>query len=287
MSAQEPIERGNPDAPTERGNPDAPTEHEPSDATAPAAMVLAQAPDGVPTITNGDDLAARLTPVLAALTWPDGTTGVAEGDVVVVASKVVAKAEGRLVAARDATERDQVIAGETVRVVATRERPDGSVLRIVENRQGLVMAAAGVDLSDVPAGTALLLPEDPDASARRLRRGLHARLGVRPGVLITDTAGRPWRRGVVDMAIGAAGVRVLADHRGRHDAYGRELQVTVVNLADEIAAAAELVKGKAAGRPVAVVRGMAHAVTVEDGDGAATLIRPPAEDMFRKGVSEE
>ncbi|MFH5822453.1 coenzyme F420-0:L-glutamate ligase [Georgenia sp. AZ-5] len=256
-------------------------------ATAPADLVVAQAPDGVPTITRGDDLAARLTPVLAALAWPDGSTGLAEGDVVVVASKIVAKAEGRLVAARDAGERDAVIAGETVRVVATRQRPDGSVLRIVENRQGLVMAAAGVDSSDVPAGTALLLPEDPDASARRLRRGLHARLGVRPGVLVTDTAGRPWRRGVVDMAIGAAGVLVLADHRGRRDPYGRELRSTVVNLADEIAAAAELVKGKAAGRPVAVVRGMGHAVTAEDGDGAAALIRPPAEDMFRRGVSED
>ena len=254
--------------------------------TAPAHMVLAQAPDGVPTITRGDDLAALLTPVLAALVWPDGSTGLAEGDVVVVASKVVAKAEGRLVAARDDAERERVIAGETVRVVATRERPDGPALRIVENRQGLVMAAAGVDASDVPAGTALLLPEDPDASARALRRGLHARSGVRPGVLVTDTAGRPWRRGVVDMAIGAAGVRVLADHRGRRDAYGRELLTTVVNVADEIAAAADLVKGKAAGRPVAVVRGMGHAVTFEDGDGATALIRPPEEDMFRRGVSE-
>jgi coenzyme F420-0:L-glutamate ligase/coenzyme F420-1:gamma-L-glutamate ligase len=256
------------------------------DVTAPASLVMAQAPDGVPVITGGDDLAARLTPALAALRWPDGSTGVAEGDVVVVASKIVAKAEGRLVAARDADARDAVIAGETVRVVATRQRPDGSMLRIVENKQGLVMAAAGVDSSDVPAGTALLLPEDPDASARRLRRGLHARLGVRPGVLVTDTAGRAWRRGLVDMAIGAAGVRVLADHRGRKDAYGRELNVTVISLADEIAAAAELVKGKAAGRPVAVVRGMGHAVTLEDGDGAASLIRPPAEDMFRRGVSD-
>ncbi|UNX56341.1 coenzyme F420-0:L-glutamate ligase [Georgenia sp. TF02-10] len=247
-------------------------------------MLLAQAPDGVPRITSGADLAALLTPALAALAWPDGSTGLAEGDVVVVASKVVAKAEGRLVAARDAAERDRVIAGETVRVVAERPHPDGSVLRIVENRQGLVMAAAGVDASDVPAGTALLLPEDPDASARRLRRGLHARLGVRPGVLVTDTAGRPWRRGVVDMAIGAAGVRLLADHRGRRDAYGRALQTTVVSLADEIAAAADLVKGKVAGRPVAVVRGMGQAVSAEDGDGARELIRPPEEDLFRRGT---
>lgn len=249
-------------------------------------MILAQAPDGVPTITRGDDLAARLTPVLAALTWPDGSRGLAEGDVVVVASKVVAKAEGRLVAARDDAEREQVVAGETVRVVAERARPDGGVLRIVENRQGLVMAAAGVDSSDVPAGTALLLPEDPDDSARRLRRGLHARLGVRPGVLVTDTAGRPWRRGLTDMSIGAAGVRVLDDLRGRRDAYGRELQVTVVAVADEIAAAADLVRGKATGRPVAVVRGLGHLVTTEDGDGARTLVRPPEEDMFRRGTDD-
>ncbi|WP_341360530.1 coenzyme F420-0:L-glutamate ligase [Georgenia sp. M64] len=246
-------------------------------------MILAQAPDGVPTITRGDDLAARLTPVLAALTWPDGSRGLAEGDVVVVASKVVAKAEGRLVAARDDAERERVVAGETVRVVAERARPDGGVLRIVENRQGLVMAAAGVDSSDVPAGTALLLPEDPDDSARRLRRGLHARFGVRPGVLVTDTAGRPWRRGLTDMSIGAAGVRVLDDLRGRRDAYGRELKVTVVAAADEIAAAADLVRGKATGRPVAVVRGLGHLVTTEDGDGARALVRPPEEDMFRRG----
>lgn len=253
-------------------------------ATAPAALLQAQAPDGVPTITRGDDLAAVMAPALHGLTWPDGSTGLAEGDVVVVASKIVAKAEGRLVAARDTAERDAVIRGETVRVVAERRRPDGTMLRIVENKLGLVMAAAGVDASDVPAGTALLLPEDPDTSARRLRRGLAARFGVRPGVIITDTTGRPWRRGVVDMAIGAAGIVVLADHRGRTDAYGRPLTVTVINVADEIAAVAELVKGKAAGRPVAVVRGMAHAVTLEDGDGAASLIRPPAEDMFRRGV---
>ncbi|WP_345038840.1 coenzyme F420-0:L-glutamate ligase [Georgenia daeguensis] len=250
-------------------------------------MLLAQAPDGVPIITRGDDLAALLVPVLERLSWPDGSTGLAEGDVVVVASKIVAKAEGRLVAARDDAERESVIAGETVRVVAERERPDGTTLRIVENKLGLVMAAAGVDASDVPPGTALLLPEDPDASARRLRRGLLARTGVRPGVLITDTAGRPWRRGVVDMAIGAAGVQVVTDMRGSRDAYGRELQITVIAVADEIAAAAELVKGKVSGRPVAVVRGMGHVVTLEDGDGAASLIRPAVEDMFRHGVSQD
>src|SRR5690606_764184 len=144
-----------------------------------ALMIIAQAVEGLPPVTGGDDLAALLAPALRALTWPDGSVGTAEGDVVVVASKVVAKAERRLVAARTREELEEVIAGQTVRVVAERARPDGSTLRIVQNPQGLVLAAAGVDTSDVPLGTALLLPEDPDASARALRRGLDARLGVR------------------------------------------------------------------------------------------------------------
>lgn len=243
-------------------------------------VLLAQAVAGLPTVTSGDDLAALLTPALAGLDWPDGSTGLAAGDVVVVASKVVAKAEGRLVAARDDAERERVVAGQTVRVVAER-----GALRIVENRLGLVMAAAGVDSSDVPTGTVLLLPEDPDASARRLRRGLHARLGVRPGVLVTDTAGRPWRRGLTDIAVGAAGIRALDDLRGRTDAYGRELRVSVVAAADEIAAAADLVKGKATGRPMAVVRGLEHLVTQDDGEGARVLIRPAEEDLFRRGTT--
>ncbi len=183
----------------------------------------------------------------------------------------------------DAEELEAAIASQTVRVVAERARPDGSTLRIVETPQGLVLAAAGVDSSDVPQGTALLLPEDPDESARRLRRGLDARLGVRPAVIITDTVGRPWRQGVADIAIGAAGVLVLEDHRGRRDGYGRELRMTTIAAADEIAAAAELVKGKAEGRPVAVVRGLAHLTTREDGDGARALVRPPEEDLFRRG----
>ncbi len=249
-------------------------------------MIIAQPVEGLPPITGGDDLAALIAPGLRELTWPDGSEGMAEGDVVVVASKVVAKAERRLVAARTREELEEVIASQTVRVVAERERPDGSRLQIVQNRQGLVLAAAGVDTSDVPLGTALLLPEDPDASARALRRGLDARLGVRPGVVITDTVGRPWRQGVTDIGIGAAGIVTLQDHRGRRDGYGRELQVTVVAAVDEIAAAAELVKGKVDGRPVAVVRGLGHLVTTEDGDGAAVLARPADEDMFREGTAE-
>ncbi|MCM3661701.1 coenzyme F420-0:L-glutamate ligase [Georgenia satyanarayanai] len=249
-------------------------------------MLLAQAVEGLPPVTGGDDLAAVVAPALRELVWPDGSTGVAAGDVVVVASKVMAKAERRLVAARTREELEAAIASQTVRVVAERPRPDGSTLRIVETPQGLVMAAAGVDSSDVPLGTALLLPEDPDESARRLRRGLDARLGVRPGVVVTDTVGRPWREGVADIAIGAAGVVVLQDHRGRRDGYGRELRMTTIAAADEIAAAAELVKGKADGRPVAVVRGLTHLVTTEDGDGARVLARSAADDLFREGSAE-
>lgn len=249
-------------------------------------MLLVQAVEGLPPVTGGDDLAALLSPALRALTWPDGSTGMADGDVVVVASKIIAKAERQLVPGRTREEVEAAIDSQTVRVVAERVRPDGSRLRIVQNRQGLVLAAAGVDTSDVPQGMALLLPEDPDASARALRRGLDARLGVRPGVVVSDTVGRPWRDGVADIAIGAAGVVVLDDHRGRRDGYGRELTITMIAAADEIAAAAELVKGKVDGRPVAVVRGLGHLVTREDGDGAAAVARPAEDDLFREGSAE-
>lgn len=242
-------------------------------------MLLAQAPEGLPEFTTGTDVAAVLTPVLAGLTWPDGSSGITDDDVVVIASKVVAKAEGRLVAAAT---REEAIDAETVREVARRDNPEGPPLRIVQTRHGLVLAAAGVDTSNVPPGTALLLPEDPDASARRIRRGLNARLGVRPGVLITDTVGRPWRRGVADIAIGAAGMPVLADLRGQHDQQGVPLQATVIAQADEIAAAADLVRGKTSGRPVAVVRGLG-VTQPEDGPGAQAAIRPPEEDLFRTG----
>ncbi|MYW15315.1 coenzyme F420-0:L-glutamate ligase [Streptomyces sp. SID486] len=230
------------------------------------------APGGLPEVQPGDDVAK-----LVAAAEP----GLADGDVVIVTSKIVSKAEGRVVRAAD---REAAIDAETVRVVARR----GS-LRIVENRQGLVMAAAGVDASNTPAGTVLLLPEDPDASARAIRAGLRDALGVDVGVLVTDTFGRPWRAGLTDVAIGAAGVRVLDDLRGGTDAYGNPLTATVVATADELAAAGDLVKGKAAGRPVAVVRGLPHAVrpgTDGDGDGARALVRNAADDMFRLGTSE-
>ncbi|MFG2959499.1 coenzyme F420-0:L-glutamate ligase [Streptomyces sp. NPDC048291] len=225
----------------------------------------------IPEVQQGDDLAK-----LIAAAEP----GLADGDVVIVTSKIVSKAEGRIV---EATDREAAIDAETVRVVARR-----GTLRIVENRQGLVMAAAGVDASNTPAGTVLLLPEDPDASARAVRAGLRDALGVNVGVVVTDTFGRPWRSGLTDVTIGAAGVEVLDDLRGGVDAYGNPLVATVVATADELAAAGDLVKGKATGMPVAVVRGLAHVVADadDDGDGARALVRDAGSDMFRLGTSE-
>ena len=237
----------------------------------------AWAPDGIGEVRPGDDLARLVGDALVG-------EGLADGDVVVVTSKVVSKAEGRIVRADD---REQAITDETVRVVATRTHAAGT-LRIVENRLGLVMAAAGVDASNTPLGTVLLLPRDPDASARELRVALVARLGVRLGVVVTDTAGRAWRQGLTDIAIGAAGLRVLEDLRGSTDAHGRRLDVTVTAVADEIASTAELVTGKTAGRPVAVVRGLGRYVLApdDDGPGARALVRPASEDMFREGSAE-
>ncbi|MFI9355240.1 coenzyme F420-0:L-glutamate ligase [Streptomyces lydicus] len=230
---------------------------------------------GIPEVVPGDDLAK----LIAAAATADGPPGIVDGDVLLVTSKIVSKAEGRVVEAAD---REAAIDRETVRVVARR-----GTLRIVENRQGLVMAAAGVDASNTPHGTVLLLPEDPDASARALRAGLRAALGVDVGVVISDTFGRPWRNGLTDVAIGAAGVRVLDDLRGGTDAYGNPLSATVVATADELAAAGDLVKGKAAGLPVAVVRGLGHVVEAAgDGDGARAMVRGAADDMFRLGTSE-
>ncbi|MFC5909392.1 coenzyme F420-0:L-glutamate ligase [Streptacidiphilus monticola] len=224
---------------------------------------------GLPEVGSGDDLAALL---LAA--EPE----LADGDILLVTSKVVSKAEGRVVRAAD---REAAIDAETVRVVARRGRT-----RIVENRQGLVMAAAGVDASNTPSGTVLLLPEDPDASARALRKRLRELTGLRLAVVVTDTFGRPWRNGLTDVAIGAAGLDVLEDHRGRRDSHGNELALTVTATADELAAAADLAKGKATGTPVAVVRGLGHLVRDEDGEGIRPMIRSAADDMFRLGTSE-
>jgi coenzyme F420-0:L-glutamate ligase / coenzyme F420-1:gamma-L-glutamate ligase len=226
--------------------------------------------------------AAALAPADAAAAADAGGSVLRDGDILAVTSKIVSKAEGRLVAAAD---REQAIDAETVRVVATREHPFG-VTRIVENRQGLVMAAAGVDASNTPDGYVLLLPVDPDASARALCAALRERTGLRLGVLITDTAGRAWREGQTDIAIGAAGVAVLDDLRGTADAFGRRLDVTVAAVADEIAGAADLVKGKTSGNPVAVVRGLGRLVGELDSAGARALQRVGATDMFRLGTAE-
>ncbi|MCQ4213559.1 coenzyme F420-0:L-glutamate ligase [Streptomyces longispororuber] len=224
---------------------------------------------GIPEVREGDDLAKL---IVAA------EPGLADGDVLVVTSKIVSKAEGRLMRADD---REAAIDAETVRVVARR-----GTLRIVENKLGLVMAAAGVDASNTPSGTVLLLPEDPDASAAAIRDGVRDALGVRVGVVITDTFGRPWRNGLTDVAIGAAGVRVLDDLRGGVDAHGNPLSATVVATADELAGAGDLVKGKAGGLPVAVVRGLGDAVVCEQDSSARELVRSARDDMFRLGTSE-
>jgi coenzyme F420-0:L-glutamate ligase/coenzyme F420-1:gamma-L-glutamate ligase len=230
--------------------------------------------EGIPEITAGDDLAGILG---------DAVEDVLEtGDILVVTSKIVSKAEGRQLAA---TDREDAITAETVRVIATKTHP-GGVTRIVENRLGLVLAAAGVDSSNTPEGTVLLLPQDPDASARALCVALRQRFGLDVGVLVSDTLGRPWRVGQTDIAIGAAGVKVLADLRGSTDAAGRRLEATVVAIADELAGAAELVKGKADGRPVAVVRGLGQLVTGLDAPGARSIIRPAADDLFQQGSAE-
>jgi coenzyme F420-0:L-glutamate ligase / coenzyme F420-1:gamma-L-glutamate ligase len=223
---------------------------------------------GLPEVAAGADLAALIA---------DATPDLHDGDILVITSKVVSKAEGRVVT----SSREQAIAAETVRVVARR-----GPTTIAQTRHGLVLAAAGVDESNTAPGTVVLLPEDPDESARRLRKALHDRTGRTVGVIITDTMGRPWRTGQTDNAIGAAGVIPVVDHRGEADTFGNILEVTVAAAADEIAAAADLVKGKSRHVPVAVVRGLDGLVTDQDGPGARVLIRSAEEDMFRLGSAD-
>jgi coenzyme F420-0:L-glutamate ligase/coenzyme F420-1:gamma-L-glutamate ligase len=244
--------------------------------------IQAVAVGGIGEIRPGDDLAAILLEQLSSTRWPDGSTGLADGDIVVVTSKVVSKAEGRVIAAES---RDAAIDAEAVRVVATKQTPKGTT-RIVQTRHGLVLAAAGVDASNVDAGHVVLLPEDPDASARALRTRIVEATACRVGVVVTDTMGRPWRMGVTDVAIGAAGVAVLDDFTGRVDPYGRTLEMTVVAVADEVASATELVRTKLGSCPVAVVRGLRAHVLDDDGPGAQALIRPLDEDLFTLGTSE-
>ncbi|MCI0581580.1 MAG: coenzyme F420-0:L-glutamate ligase, partial [Chloroflexi bacterium] len=218
---------------------------------------------GLPEVRSGDDLAALLAEPLAAL-------GVLDGDVIAVTQKVVSKAEGRVVAEGEG--RAAWVVRETRRLVARRGE-----LVIAQTPHGLVCANAGVDASNVEAGFLTLLPEDPDGSAERLRVSLSDRLGARLAVVITDTFGRPWRRGVINVAIGCAGMPALVDLRGTLDHQGRELETTVVALADEVAAASGLVMGKALRVPAALVRGVAREGPPS---AAAEIVRPPNEDLF-------
>ena len=220
---------------------------------------------GLPEVSPGDDLAGMLAEA----------ADLADGDVLVVTQKVVSKAEDRLVDVDPEVGHRPVVEAESVRVL--RRRGD---LVIAETSHGFVCANAGVDLSNVPDGRAALLPVDSDRSARRIRDALLHRLGLDVAVVVSDTFGRPWRRGVADVAIGCAGLRPIVDLRGTSDALGRELMVTEVAVVDEIAAAAELVMGKAAGVPVAVVRGVDRS-WFGDGSVVEDVVRSPAEDLFR------
>jgi len=203
--------------------------------------------------------------------------GLVDGDVVVVTQKVVSKAEGRVVPLdpADRGARRRLIEAESARVL--RRRGD---LIVSQTAHGFVCANAGVDLSNVPEGSAALLPVDPDRSARRIRDGLRARAGVEVAVIVSDTFGRPWRHGVTDVAIGCAGIAAVVDLRGTWDTSGRELVVTEVAVADELAAAAELVMGKARGVPAAIVRG-ADASWFREGSARAEIVRRPGDDLFR------
>jgi coenzyme F420-0:L-glutamate ligase/coenzyme F420-1:gamma-L-glutamate ligase len=232
-------------------------------------------------VSEGDDLARLIGQELR------------DGDVVVVAQKVVSKSEGRVVALSSVVPGAEAVAlandfGKDPRLVQVVLDESASVLRaergllICETRHGFVCANAGVDVSNAPGeDTAILLPLDPDASARRLRGALSETRSVRIGVVISDSFGRPWRIGVTDVAIGAAGIRVVDDWRGRTDAHGRELTVTEVAVADGLAAAADLARGKDSQEPVVLIRGAEQFVTDEDGPGAAPLRRPRNLDLFR------
>ncbi|PTA45114.1 coenzyme F420-0:L-glutamate ligase [Micromonospora sp. RP3T] len=231
---------------------------------------------GIGHVTDGDDLAALIA---GAAPW------LRDGDVLVVTSKIVSKAEGRLVdVPADGPERlaarDRVLAAETARVVATR-----GATRIVQTHHGFVMASAGIDASNVDKTRLVLLPVDPDASARALRSALRERHGLDVAVVVSDTMGRPWRNGLTDVALGVAGMPAIRDHRGEVDPYGNELQLTQMAVVDELAAAGELIKGKCDQVPVAVVRGYLGA-TRDDDEGARALVRDASLDLFSLGTAE-
>ncbi|MGC5013326.1 coenzyme F420-0:L-glutamate ligase [Streptosporangium sp. DT93] len=221
---------------------------------------------GMPEVREGDDLGELIAAALPALR---------DGDILVVTSKIASKAEGRVL---HGVPRAEAVAAETRRVVARR----GETV-IAETSHGFVMAAAGVDASNTRQGTVVLLPADPDASASAIRTRLAELLGVSVGVVVSDTFGRPWRNGQTDMAVGLAGVTPALDYRGMSDDHGNALEVTLTAVADEFAAAGDLVKGKLAQTPVAVIRGLAEYTTEEDGPGVRELVRSSADDMFRYG----
>ena len=223
--------------------------------------------EGIGEIIPGDDLAA----IIAA------KAPLVAGDVVVVTQKIVSKAEGRMVRVDTSDPDAKRLLAESESVRVLRRRGD---LVVTETRHGFVCANSGVDLSNVAEGWAALLPEDPDRSARRLRDGLRARTGLEVAVVISDTFGRAWRRGVTVVALGCAGIRAVVDLRGTTDALGRELVATEICVVDEIAAAADLVMGKARGVPVAVVRGV-DPLMLGRGSVTEEVVRPYGEDLFR------
>lgn len=231
------------------------------------AMISIIPVQGIPEVAPGDDLAELIL----------GCTGLEDHDVVVITQKVVSKAEGRLVAFDPAVPdaRRHLVLSESTRVLREREE-----LIISETRHGFVCANAGVDFSNVADGQAALLPVDPDRSARHIRDALRARTGLQVAVIISDTFGRPWRIGVVDVAIGCAGIAAVVDLRGTTDVFGRELVATEICAADEIASAAELAKGKTGRIPVVIVRGVERS-WFRESSVKAEIVRPPNQDLFR------
>lgn len=227
--------------------------------------------EGIPEIVRGHDLAAEIR----------AHSDVQDGDVLIVTQKIVSKAEGAMVEVDpdDPLSHKPIVERESVRILRRRGE-----LIISETRHGFVCANAGIDLSNVDRGVAALLPDDPDRSARRIRNALLGTAGINVGVVISDTFGRPWRRGVTDVAIGSAGLRVIQDLRGTTDTYGRQLEVTEVAIVDELAAAGELVMGKATGVPVAIIRGLSPDCFLgpREHDGVVrSIVRSPADDLFR------
>ena len=251
-------------------------------------MITATAVSGLPEIRPGDDLGEIIAAVL------QDHQPIGDGDVLVLAHKIVSKAEGRIRVlpdvepTRQATELAETLGGKDPRHVQVILDESETVLRashgvlITVTHHGFVCANAGVDASNVPGeDTLVLLPQDPDASAKNLRSALEPRLGAKPAVLITDSFGRAWRHGQVDVAIGCAGLTPLEDWRGRSDATGRELKATWIAVADELAAAADLARTKDGALPLVLIRGAGRHVSSDDGPGAAAMIRPEEQDLFR------